>query len=246
MRAIFIITVAVAGLGILAGVSEGGSRTSASYTVSADAMDAGGGRGSSVKYTNDADIGALGAVTSPSETGKGGYIGQLYDVTSLAVTAATTNVSAGSNLQLSASALLDDTTSFGVPATQVSWSVVSGPIAGINASGLATAGSVSVNTTATVQGKALGQSGTLQLLVMVVSGGQSMPTIASAMVSGGNFIFSGTNGTPGKNYYVLTTTNVGLPLSNWTVLETNTFDGSGNFRVTNSMTGLNRFYLLKA
>jgi hypothetical protein len=42
-------------------------------------------------------------------------------------------------------------------------------------------------------------------------------------------------GTPGSNYVVLTSTNVALPLVNWTPVATNAYDGNGRFRFTNSV-----------
>lgn len=73
------------------------------------------------------------------------------------------------------------------------------------------------------------------------------PVISSTRVSGGNLIFSGTGGTTNGTFYVLTSTNVATPLANWTPLSTNTFDGSGNFSVTNTIVpGVpHEFYLLK-
>jgi len=59
------------------------------------------------------------------------------------------------------------------------------------------------------------------------------PVVNNVRLSGGNLIFSGTNGTAGNNFTVLTTTNINTPLANWTALATNTFDLGGIFRVTN-------------
>ena len=61
------------------------------------------------------------------------------------------------------------------------------------------------------------------------------PILSAPVYSGGNLILSGTGGTPGTNYYVLTSTNVVLPMVNWTPLATNQFDGSGNFAFTNAV-----------
>ncbi|MDE3099937.1 MAG: hypothetical protein KGJ88_10740, partial [Verrucomicrobiota bacterium] len=64
---------------------------------------------------------------------------------------------------------------------------------------------------------------------------------------GTNFIFSGTNGTPGAAYYVLDSTNISLALTNWTTIATNNFDSFGNFRFTNSADthSPQTFYMLK-
>jgi hypothetical protein len=75
----------------------------------------------------------------------------------------------------------------------------------------------------------------------------SKPVITNVKVSANNLIFGGTNGVAGAGYYVLSSTNLAVPLTNWTVLSTNIFDGSGNFNITNSMSPNvpKQFYLLK-
>jgi autotransporter-associated beta strand protein len=55
------------------------------------------------------------------------------------------------------------------------------------------------------------------------------PTIGSIVASGGSVIISGSGGLANGSYYVLASTNIALPLTNWTSIATNTFDGSGNF-----------------
>ena len=59
------------------------------------------------------------------------------------------------------------------------------------------------------------------------------PGFASIALNGTNVIFSGTNGTPGANYTVLTATNVALPTSNWVSMVTNQFGAGGQFNFTN-------------
>jgi hypothetical protein len=53
---------------------------------------------------------------------------------------------------------------------------------------------------------------------------------------GGNVVLSGANGPVSGQYAVLTSTNLTLPLAGWTRVVTNSFDGSGNFSFTNSLT----------
>jgi autotransporter-associated beta strand protein len=62
-----------------------------------------------------------------------------------------------------------------------------------------------------------------------------------------NVIIAGTNGFPNTNYYVLSGTNLAVPLTNWTRLATNLFDLSGNFIFTNSSDPLlpEQYYLLQ-
>jgi hypothetical protein len=45
---------------------------------------------------------------------------------------------------------------------------------------------------------------------------------------------SGTGGVTNGTYYVLASTNVALPLNQWTPVVTNPFDASGNFTFTNT------------
>lgn len=59
------------------------------------------------------------------------------------------------------------------------------------------------------------------------------PEIEGVVVSGGNIVLSGTGGAPNGTYYVLTSTNVALPLVNWTRVTTNLFDSTGGFSATN-------------
>ena len=90
-------------------------------------------------------------------------------MTGLTLNAASLNVNEGATVQLAAWQLLDDTSLLAVPAASVAWSVASGPLTGISASGLATAGIVYQNTAATAQGSYLGNTGTLGLTVVNVN-----------------------------------------------------------------------------
>ncbi|HUA65256.1 MAG TPA: IPT/TIG domain-containing protein [Alphaproteobacteria bacterium] len=74
------------------------------------------------------------------------------------------------------------------------------------------------------------------------------PKILHVSTRGGNFIMSGTNDSgSGGTYQVLTSTNIVLPLTNWTVLKTNSFDSMGNFVFTNPISSTNStiFYILR-
>ena len=64
--------------------------------------------------------------------------------------------------------------------------------------------------------------------------GAGAPSIGGLRVSGSDLIFSSTNGTPSGQVIVLTSTNVALPLNQWTPLVTNNYDGTGSFSYTNS------------
>jgi autotransporter-associated beta strand protein len=61
------------------------------------------------------------------------------------------------------------------------------------------------------------------------------PRIVSAVRSGSNLIMSGTNGTTNGTFYVITSTNIALPLTNWSIVSTSTFGADGSFSVTNAI-----------
>jgi autotransporter-associated beta strand protein len=71
------------------------------------------------------------------------------------------------------------------------------------------------------------------------------PSINAILLSGGNFFISGTNGTAFDNYRVLSSTNVGLPGLSWTIVGTNTFDGSGNFSFSTPVADPQRFFMIQ-
>lgn len=73
------------------------------------------------------------------------------------------------------------------------------------------------------------------------------PIITSVSLSGTNLVISGTNGAMNGTYAILTSTNLLLPLSQWTTNASSQFDGSGNFAFTNGISPNTpqQFYLLK-
>jgi autotransporter-associated beta strand protein len=70
------------------------------------------------------------------------------------------------------------------------------------------------------------------LLSVVVT---THPVISSAALSPAGLVLHGTAGVSGGNFYLLGSTNLLTPVSNWTRLLTNQFDGQGNFLFTNLM-----------
>jgi hypothetical protein len=72
------------------------------------------------------------------------------------------------------------------------------------------------------------------------------PQITSFTASSGTSTISGTGGLPNGSYYVLSSTNVALPLAQWTRLATNSFLGDGTFSYTDpAATSPARFYLVQ-
>jgi autotransporter-associated beta strand protein len=72
------------------------------------------------------------------------------------------------------------------------------------------------------------------------------PGITNVAFSNGNLIIGGTNGTAGLSYRVLTSPDVLLPMSSWTAIGTNAFDGGGNFQFTMGATNALQFFRLQA
>ncbi|HTB84565.1 MAG TPA: hypothetical protein VK742_12995, partial [Candidatus Sulfotelmatobacter sp.] len=75
-------------------------------------------------------------------------------------------------------------------------------------------------------------------ITVVVGPSSTPPVITGESFIPGNLILMGTNGSMNGTFYVVTTTNLTTPMTNWTYLFTNQFDGSGNFNVTNPYTPL--------
>jgi hypothetical protein len=82
---------------------------------------------------------------------------------------------------------------------------------------------------------------------LVITNCQALrPVIAGVSQSGLSLTFTGTNGIANATYYLLVSTNLPLPVSNWTRAATNVFDENGQFTFTNA-TGPNlpqQFYRL--
>jgi autotransporter-associated beta strand protein len=68
----------------------------------------------------------------------------------------------------------------------------------------------------------------------IVSSPTPPPKIATVNLSGGNFIIGGSNGVPNWPYSVLASTDLALPVAQWTVIASNSFDAAGGFIFTNT------------
>jgi len=63
----------------------------------------------------------------------------------------------------------------------------------------------------------------------------ALPKISAVAKTASGLVFSGSNGPANGTYYVLTATNIALPLASWTRASTNFFDANGNFTITNAI-----------
>lgn len=71
--------------------------------------------------------------------------------------------------------------------------------------------------------------------------------ITGISLSGSNIILTGTNGQAGCAYFLLESTNLAAPISQWTLVATNVPPANGNYTFTNNVVNTNdlqEFYLL--
>ncbi len=72
-------------------------------------------------------------------------------------------------------------------------------------------------------------------LAIVVVGVSVPPVIGGISLAGAQLVIAGTNGTAGENYYVLATTNLFLPMTNWDIVSTNQFGPGGSLNFTSPL-----------
>lgn len=83
--------------------------------------------------------------------------------------------------------------------------------------------------------------------ISIVSAAQPIPRITSIRLSGMTLTITATNGTAGGTYVLLETTNLAVPISHWTPVLTNSFDGSGDLNLSTNIINPNNaqeFYIL--
>jgi hypothetical protein len=160
------------GLALATLPGSAGTRASDHFTMSCEVLASGQPQAASEHYTVDCALDSSGGpvAASGSYTLKPGYVGQLYDVVALEVSADPATVDETGTRQLEAAGVCDDTTRVAIDALEVAWSVVTGPITSISSAGLATAGIVFEDSGAVVEGIHLGFSDEFSLTVLEVVG----------------------------------------------------------------------------
>lgn len=139
---------------------------SAAYAIPALTLNAGGGPAASASYAAVTGNGESGLLTTAGGlTARSGFIGQLYEVIALEVTAPSTTLLEAASQQLAATVTLDDASLLLPDPARLRWEVRSGPILSISNAGLAIAGNVYQNTPAQVQGTWMGITGSLALTI---------------------------------------------------------------------------------
>jgi autotransporter-associated beta strand protein len=212
--------------------------------------------GSPVVVTNGGTLGGTGVITGPVSVSAGslftpgsGY-GTLTVSNTLALAAGSTNYFAISRSPLTNSAVLvyGTITNGG---TLVVTNAGGGALAAgdafklINATGYAGAFANIILPALPVglawNTNALNTNGTVSVLLT------AKPVTASILTSSSGLVMHGSGGVGNGNYYVLGSTNLTAPLTNWTRLLTNQFDSLGGFGFTNTLLpgSVQDFYLLE-
>lgn len=152
-----------------ASAADAQTRSSSHYSISADTVNMAGSRSNSAHYSATASAGNIAAVAANSGGAvKSGFLGQLYDITGLALTPAAAGVAENGTLQLTPMLTLDDATLIALPPTLSTWSVLNGPV-NVSATGLAAGETVPASTPATVRVAYLGFMADLNLAVLNVN-----------------------------------------------------------------------------
>lgn len=144
------------------------SATAGDYKLALGSFDQGGGRGVSSDYELIGSVTpSTGEVLQSADYALYPHLpGQLYTPVQMQITAVPVTITENGTKQLAATQVMDDATTLPLPAAEVTWDALSGPITGISAAGVAQAGTVYQNTAASVQGSASGVTGTLNLTVL--------------------------------------------------------------------------------
>lgn len=140
--------------------------TSTNYSLNPGSMDTGGLRGSSANYVADFSNAPGLAGTSLNLAARSGHAGQLFDALAFTLTASPLTVNEGGTRALMGALLLDDATKLRLTPESITWSVQSGPLAGVSTSGIATASIVYQDSPSVVQGAFQSFSNSLPLTVL--------------------------------------------------------------------------------
>lgn len=134
------------------------------------AITGGGGRSSAGAYVNDSSICTMsGFSDSGICTNRSGYIGQLTETASLALTGTPARVSEAATTQLSGTAVMSDATLTALTGNEINWGGAVWPLTSIDSNGLATAALVYQDTSAALNGTYLGVNNSAALLVLDTS-----------------------------------------------------------------------------
>ena len=223
-------------------VLAGANGYSGPTTVSGGSLLVNGSLGANSVTVTNGTLGGSGTINGPTAIQSGGTlapgnagIGTLTIGNSLTLLAGSTNV-----MELSKSPLTNDllnvtgTLGFGgnLVVTNLSGTLAAGDSFKLFNAGGYSGSFASVSLPPLVSGLAwqtntLTADGTLRIVAT------NSPVVSSFVLSGNSVVLSVTSGPAGSPYRVLTSTNLILPLTNWTPVWTDTFDLNGSGQFTN-------------
>lgn len=231
-------------LGLAANAVASG-QSSANYNVRSSSLDGGGLRATSASYSNDGSVSGFGGsvtASTPQETDRTGYAGQLYEITAFTLSAPSTNLNEAASMPLYAVQFLDDGTVS--PASSCAQWAFTGPIVSVNAAGIVTAADVYQNTAAVVQASVEGWSASLNLTVIFTGILPGYNQITCQLLSGGNMRLSFV-GSNGINYALDRSYNLTPPID-WVPQITNSAGVDGLLIFTNlANTTTNNFWRIR-
>jgi len=145
--------------------AHAGVRDSANFSLTTETSAPGAPRLKSARFTCDAASDAMSGIAQtsgstglPVFTAKFGYVAQLYDPAGLTLIAVPNPVAETAATQLTPAAAADDGTGLNLSGTASNWTVLSGPVSGINATGRAATTPVRRPEIATVRATVAGQN----------------------------------------------------------------------------------------
>lgn len=161
----------LAAMSLLAWAARGGTRSGGNTVITADIINGGGTRVTSVLYRIDASLDAFGGTVaggSPVETLKSGFAGQLTETTNIAISATPWIMMEFSSAQLDGLARLDDGTVTVLNGSDVKWMPATFPLVTITPGGAITSAAVYADSSGAVTGAYLGVAGAVAILVLDV------------------------------------------------------------------------------
>jgi hypothetical protein len=177
---------------------------STDYSLEPAVLDGGGAGGASADYTINPSMGAGITCASANYGLRGGYAGQLMDLTELVIDEPSAlTINEGGTLQLVVVATYDDASKAVLSAGDPEWSIESGPITGIDSNGIVTAGLVYQNAAAIVRAALGGVSDTVGITVVNTGLDNFGPYAADGLPDAWqvqSFGLGGTRGGPGADY----------------------------------------------
>jgi len=130
-------------------------------------LDGGGGSSAAGAYENDGTIGTFASISDiGSSTNRSGFVGQLTETVSLALTGTPTRINETATTQLSGVARMSDETVTVLNGSEITWGSAVWPVTAIDSNGLATTAIVYQDTPMSLNGAYLGVNSSGSLLVL--------------------------------------------------------------------------------